>query len=76
MVCEAGAAAGLFNNIWTILGFVASIIVFCIIMVILVKYCWQFRTKNNKEHVKKLKTNDNAQRPRKNKLNNPKDVMV
>ena len=53
----------------------ASIIVFCIIMIILVRYCWQFGTKNNKEHDKKLKTNDGVQKLRKKKVKNEKDVI-
>jgi hypothetical protein len=28
-------------------------------VVILAKYCWNFETKDNKEHKKRLKTNDN-----------------
>ena len=50
LACDAASAAGFFSSIWTILGFVACIIVFCIIMIILVRYCWQFSTKHNKEH--------------------------
>lgn len=67
MTCDAASAAGFFSNIWTILGLVASIIVFIIIMIILIRYCWQFKTKDNKEHQKKLKTNDVGQKPRKRK---------
>ncbi len=68
MTCDAASAAGFFTNIWTILGFVAGIIVFVIIMIIMVRYCWQFKTKDNKEHQKKLKTNDGGQKPKKLKL--------
>ena len=74
LTCDAASAAGFFSNIWTILGLVASIIVFCIIMIILLRYCWNFRTKNNKEHDKKLKTNDGTQKPKK-KVKKERDVI-
>lgn len=48
---------------------------FCIIMIILVRYCWQFSTKNNKEHDKKLKTNDGAQKTKKRKGKKEKDMI-
>lgn len=62
-----GSAESIFSNIWTILGLIASIIVFLIILIVLVRYCWQFKTKNNKESEKKLKTTD--RKPRKKKTN-------
>lgn len=75
LTCDATTADAFFSSIWTILGFAASIVVFVIIMIILVRYCWQFKTKNNKEHGKKLKTNDMGQKPKKRKLKKDKDLL-
>lgn len=67
LTCDQASAQSIFSNIWTILGLVASAIVFLIIMIVLVRYCWQFKTKNNKESEKKLKTNDHKPRKKKTK---------
>ena len=75
MTCDLASSAGFFSNIWNILGLVASLIIFCIIMVILIRYCWQFGTKNNKEHDKKLKTNDADEKQKRKKARKEKDLI-
>lgn len=59
LTCNSSGDTPFFSNVWMIVGFVLCLIVVLMIIIVLAKYCWQFKTKDNKEHAKRLKSNDN-----------------
>jgi hypothetical protein len=67
LTCNSLGDLPFFSNVWMIVGFILCVVIVLMIIIVLAKYCWHFKTKDNKEHAKRLKSKDNLNGKKKNK---------